>query len=64
MDNERYGEDGVTAMDEQSYIRSIYIEPTYSGVLIAVEHREKKGDAEMSVIEVCEIPRNQQREGL
>ena len=54
----------MTAMDEQSYIRSIYIEQTYIGVFIAVEHRVKKGEVEMSVVEACEIPRNQQREGL
>ena len=51
-------------MDEQSYIRTIYIEPTYSGVFIAVEHRVKNGEAEMSVVDACEIPRNQQMEGL
>lgn len=50
--------------DEQWRIRQIYIEPTYSGVFIAVEHRVKNGDAEMSVVEACEIPRNQQRKGL
>lgn len=50
--------------DEQWCIRQIYIEPTYIGVFIAVEHRVKKGDDEMSVVYTYEIPRNQQRDGL